>query len=580
MENKSSLSTLWKKTSPPKTPLVIGIFLSLINTACSLIIPLIIKEQIEVLTSGFSVSLLTIIIILFLLELTSMSISLYLLAFVGQKIVARLREKIWGKLLRLDVEFYNSNQTGEIISRVTNDTSVTMNLLSTDIADLFSGILSIIGSLVILFILDIPMTLALLSLIPLILFIVLPIAKKIYKVSYEQQEKTSKFSGFLSNVLSNIRLVKAYNAETIEIDYGKKHIDSLYKNGLKRAKIEAILIPLLTSIITLMIVGVVGLGSYRVNSGYLTSGELMAFILYLFQIVAPVGTFSRFITNVQSASGATQRIFDILEKKEENTQIKATPIQSKPEMGILKFDNISFKYNEKPVLKNISIEIMPNTTTAIVGASGVGKSTLFYLLERFYAPDQGDIVLNGVSYTAIDLNQWRGLFSYVSQDSDIVSGTIRENILYGNSNILAEKDIIDACILANCHDFIMELPDGYDTQVGERGANLSGGQKQRITIARALLRNSPFLLLDEATANLDSESENAIRNSLNTLLTGRTTIIIAHRISTIQNADQIVVLNKGEICGIGTHKELMQKNETYINLVRHSKSNEIKKVMS
>ncbi|KXJ37621.1 multidrug ABC transporter permease [Bacillus spizizenii] len=580
MENKSSLGTLWKKTSPPKTPLVIGILLSLINTACSLIIPLLIKEQIEVLTSGFSASLLTIIIILFLLELTSMSISLYLLAFVGQKIVARLREKIWGKLLKLDVDFYNRNQTGEIISRVTNDTSVTMNLLSTDIADLFSGILSIIGSLVILFILDIPMTLALLSLIPLILFIVLPIAKKIYKVSYEQQEKTSKFSGFLSNVLSNIRLVKAYNAERIEIDYGNKHIDSLYKNGLKRAKIEAILIPLLTSIITLMIVGVVGFGSYRVNSGYLTSGELMAFIMYLFQIVAPVGTFSRFITNVQSASGATQRIFDILEKKEENTQRIATPVKSKPEMGILNIDNISFKYNEKPVLKNISIEIKPNTTTAIVGASGVGKSTLFYLLERFYVPDQGDIILNGVSYTDIDLNQWRGMFSYVSQDSDIVSGTIRENILYGNSTVLSEKDIIDACILANCHDFIMELPDGYDTQVGERGANLSGGQKQRITIARALLRNSPFLLLDEATANLDSESENAIRNSLNNLLTGRTTIIIAHRISTIQNADQIVVLNKGEICGIGTHKELMQKNETYINLVKHSKSNEVKEVMS
>lgn len=573
MKRKSGLHTLWKKTTPPKMPLIIGVLLSLINTTCSLIIPLIIKDQIEALTSGFSSKLLTVIIILFITELISMSISLYLLAFVGQKIVARLREKIWRKLLKLNVDFYSSNQTGELISRVTNDTTVTMNLLSTDIADLLSGVLSIIGSVVILFMLDVPMTLALLSLIPLILFIVLPIAKTIYKVSYEQQEKTSKFSGYLSNILSNIRLVKAYNAEKIEIKYGNKHIDSLYKNGLKRAKIEAILIPLLTCIITLMIVGVIGLGSYRVHSGYLSSGELMAFILYLFQIVAPIGTFSRFITNVQSASGATQRIFEILEKKEENSQG-----MSMPQMGFLKINNISFKYNEKPVLKNINIEIEPCTTTAIVGASGVGKSTLFYLLERFYDPDEGDILLNEVSYTDIDLNQWRRMFSYVSQDSNIVSGTIRENILYGNSNILDEKDIINACILANCHEFIMELPAGYDTQVGERGVNLSGGQKQRIAIARALLRDSPFLLLDEATANLDSESENAIRDSLNNLLIGRTTIIIAHRISTIQNADQIVVLDKGVICGVGTHEELLQKNKVYTNLVKHSHSNETEKI--
>lgn len=559
-QHEGSLKKIWHHTNPPKVRLAIGIILSLLNTSCSLIIPLILKNQVEQLSRSFSVSLLLPLVFLLIIEFITMSVSVYLLASVGQKVVRNLRVKLWEKLLKLKINFYNKNESGEIVSRLTNDTSVTMNLLSSEIAELLSGALSVFGSIVILFILDVPMTSVLLSSIPIILFIILPISKRIYNVSFAQQEKVSKFSGLISKIISEMRLVKAYNAEEKELKRGIKYIDELYINGLRRARIEAILIPSLGTVISLTIVVIIGYGAYRVNQGYLTSGELLAFIMYLIQIVVPVGTIGTFITNVQSASGATKRIFDIMGQEEEAVQ---SGEDVSPNTGYLTIQDLHFKYTDQLILKNVSFEIKPNTTTAVVGPSGVGKSTLFYLIERFYEPTSGTVKYNGIDYLDINLKAWRTLFSYVSQDSTIISGTIRDNIIYGMDESVDEERIIKASIMANCHEFISDFPNAYDTEVGERGVNLSGGQKQRIAIARAFLRNSPFLLLDEATANLDSKSENAIKEAIDVLSRGRTTIVIAHRISTIQNADQIIVLENGEVSGIGKHKDLIKNNKMY-----------------
>ncbi|MDT2048431.1 ABC transporter ATP-binding protein [Priestia flexa] len=558
-----TLRDLWKETNPPKFMLYLGVFLSVVNTATSLIIPLVLKSQLDAIVNGFSYELLLKMIILFILELLSMSLSIYFLGIVGQRVVLNIRKRIWDKLLKLEVDFYNKNQSGEVVSRVTNDTTVTMNLLSTEMADLFSGMLSIVGAVIILFFLDVPMTLVLLSVIPVVLLVILPISAVIERVSYERQEYMSKFTGYLSKILSEIRLVKSYSAEGLEYKSGEEYMLSLYKNGVRATKIEAILIPLLSIVITSTILLVTVYGAYRVQSGYISSGELLAFILYLFQIVAPVTTIGRFITNLKSATGATKRIFDILKEKEE----RDLQSNSEPSFGDLTLHNVSFKYDNKPVLKNISFTIKPNTLTAIVGSSGSGKSTLFFLLERFYHPHEGEIYLNGKSHMDINIDKWRKMFSYVSQDSPLMAGTIKENILYGTIGDISQDEITKACILANCHSFIKELPEGYDTKLGERGVNLSGGQRQRIAIARAFLRNTPFLLLDEATANLDSQSESVITRAIEKLMYNRTTIVIAHRISTVKNANQIIVINDGNISGIGTHQELVCDNDLYQSLV-------------
>jgi ATP-binding cassette subfamily B protein AbcA/BmrA len=563
-EKSSNLKLLWDITNPPKSPFFLGTACALINTVCALIIPLVIKEQIEHLNGIIGLKELITLGSLFLLEIVSMFFALYLLSLVGQRLVANLRIKLWKKLLHLKLDFHNTNNSGELISRVTNDTTVTMNLLSADIAELLTGFLSIIGSIIILFILDVPMTLILISSIPITMLIVMPIAKKMEDISYKQQERISDLTGFLSQILSEIRLVKSYGSETYEYERGSERIEELYNNGMKKAKMEAILSPLLSAVLTIVIITIIGIGAYRVGKGFISSGELIAFILYLFQIVGPVGTVSHFVTNLKSATGATERIYNILQEEEENLRSdRDKKIHIK---GNISIENLCFSYKEKQVLNNISFSAHPDTLTAIVGPSGVGKSTLFYLLERFYEPQSGGIYIDGISQKDISVGEWRSWISYVSQDCSILASTIKENLTYGIAREVSEEEIRHAADLANCTEFIEEMSEGFNTMIGERGINLSGGQKQRIAIARAFLKDAPILLLDEATANLDINSEKMIKESLKTLMKGRTTLIITHRLSTIKDANQIIVLDKEGVSGIGIHEELIKGNKLYINL--------------
>lgn len=564
---KQGFKKLLKNTNPPKKLLFLGILLTLITTICSLLVPLLLKQQIENIENGISTILVIKLIGLTIIEILTMAFSLYTLTIVGQQIVLSLRKKLWKKIINMDIEFHNNNESGKISSRMINDTSVTMNLLSVEFAELFGGILSIVGATCILFFLDIPLTLVLLSSIPIMIILIMPISKALGKLSFIYQEKVSNLSGYITKMASEIRLVKAYQTEEDEYEKGKILIEELYKNGIKKAKIESILVPIMQTVMSITILGIVGFGAYRVSLGYISTGELMAFLLYIFQIVTPIGSIGKFITNYQAALGASERIFNILEKNDERIMNQGKNSLSTIN-GTLEVIDLSFSYGEKPILNNISFKLSPNTTTALVGASGVGKSTLFYLIERFYTPTKGDLKINDVSFKDVSLNDWRKMFSYVSQDIQIISGTIRENIIYGCNYYVDEATLIKVAKQAYCYDFIMSLSDKFETKLGERGINLSGGQKQRIAIARALLRNTPFLLLDEATANLDSESEAHIQKALESLLINRTTVVIAHRISTIENADQIIVLSEGKVSQIGTHKDLIYSNAIYKKLAK------------
>ncbi|EPC8422625.1 ABC transporter ATP-binding protein [Bacillus wiedmannii] len=565
-ENNFSIKKMWKITNPSKIHFISGLVLSIVSSVISLIIPLLIKDIMDELSKGISFGLISQISILLILEIIFSAFSLYLLSKVGEEIVKNLRDKLWGKFLKLPVKYYNDNKSGEMVSRITSDTTAIVNIISSEIVDLITSCITLVLSLIILFTLDVPMTLVLILVVPITLFIVIPLGEKVYDLSFQEQNKMSQLTAYLSQTLSEIKLVKSYNTELKETENGKKHFDFLYMNGIKRAKINSILTPVLGTFTTIVLIGVVGFGAWRVDQGLISSGELVAFLLYLFQIMSPFIQMNHFLTSFQEAKGSMKRLFEILEEEEEVQVVTKTCIGSPTQ---LEFKDVSFRYDEKEnVIEDISFKIKKGSLTALVGPSGSGKSTVFSLIERFYDPTNGDILLDDVSYENIHVEEWRQKFSYVSQDTPIFSGTIRDNILYGKNDKVTDDKLIEIATFANAHEFIVGLSDGYNTQVGERGNQLSGGQKQRIAIARALMRDADFLLLDEATANLDSDSEKQVQKAINTLIHKQTTFVIAHRLSTIVHADQIIVLEDGRITGFGTHDELLSNHEYYHKVIK------------
>lgn len=388
-----------------------------------------------------------------------------------------------------------------------------------------------------------------------------------YKISKNIQQQTADFTSILTQVISEIRLMKSYTAENIEKENGEKIIDQLFRFGLKEAKVYSILQPIVGLITMLTLVLIIGFGGMRVASGALTSGELVAYILYLFQIIMPASLIAQFFTRLQKTMGAMERLNQIM--KEESEPSTRSLVNINPNLPII-LDQVDFTYAEgEKVLHSVSFSIEPGKTIAIVGPSGSGKTTLFSLLLRFYEPTEGQIRLGDTPISKFSLKDWRSLFGYVLQDSPLIAGTIRDNICYGIRHKVSDDEIIAAAKLANAHSFIMELPKQYDTEVGERGIKLSDGQRQRIAIARAFLHDPKILMLDEATSNLDSTSEQAIQQSLKQLMANRTTLVIAHRLSTVVDADQIIVLEQGKVTGIGKHHTLINNHPLYRKMVEH-----------
>ncbi|GGD15202.1 multidrug ABC transporter permease [Pontibacillus salipaludis] len=542
--------------------MVVAVAFSVLSTIVGLIIPLLTKGFIDDFTlESFKWGYVAGLFVIFLLQAIASGVSIFLLNYVGQQIVASLRTKVWDKHIKLPVSFYDQTKTGEMISRIINDTSIVKNLITEHVTNFFTGLISIIGSIVILLYLDWKMTIVMLIAVPLAVGIILPLGRKMYKISRSLQDETATFTSTTSQTLSEIRLVKASNAEGREFNKGQKGIFYLFQYGVKEAKIQAVIGPLMTLVMMAMLVIVLGYGGFRVSSGALTAGDLVAFILYLFQIVVPLSQFTNFFTQFQKAVGATERIVDILSHEEEPLVKGISLGEGKAPITL---NEVQFAYDpSEPVLKDVSFTVSPNAVTAVVGPSGSGKTTLFSLFERFYSPTKGEIMYNNTPIDSFSLQEWRSQIGYVSQESPIIAGTIRENIVYGLDQEPTEEEIRQAARMAYADEFITGFPAGYDTEVGERGIKLSGGQRQRIGIARALIRDPHILLLDEATSSLDSKAEMVVQKALDNLMKDRTTIVIAHRLSTVVNADQIVFLDQGKVTGIGNHRELYQSHTTY-----------------
>lgn len=489
----------------------------------------------------------------------------YLSGVAGQRLILDLRTDLYDHVLALSNSYFKKNQSGSIVSRVINDVAVAQNMVGNALTNLWMSILSLVVVIFIMFSMDWKMTLISMVAFPAYLYVQKNMRTKARLTSRQIQRDTAEMAGEISERLTAVDLIKVFTGEKFELRMFFKKARKLYQSTVDNVKISAIvqmMSGLLTSIGPVI---VVWYGSSRVLSGTLTVGAMTAFYMYLGQLYQPIAQLSDLDIVVANSLAAIDRIFELFDERPEIKE-RENAIELGRVKGMIEFDDVTFGYdNDNPILKHISVNIQPGQRVALVGHSGAGKSTFVSLIPRFYDVVSGSIKVDGYDVRDVTLKSLRRQIGMVMQDTVLFNGTIYENILYGNPQA-SKKEVIAAAKAADAHEFIMSLPNGYNTEVGERGTKLSGGQKQRIAIARAFLKNPPILILDEATSALDSQAENLIQDALNRLMRGRTTIIIAHRLSTIIDADVILVLEDGVVVERGTHSELLKRKGIYYEL--------------
>ncbi len=490
----------------------------------------------------------------------------YMAHIAGWGVVADVRKHVYQHVQRLSLRFYEDKQTGQMMSRIVNDTDLFEMLIAHAVPDIIVNILTLVGVGTMLMLMN--WKLGLLSLIPVpfVILVMRGYAKKVRPAFRRRQAELGQLNATLNDNISGIREIKAFTREDAEAQRISLGIDNYRRSLLYALKMMAIFQPLVDFTSSLGVLVVIYFGGMLVNDGALPVADLVAFFLYLELLYTPIRVLSDAWERIQEALASADRVDELLQ---ESPEIKEHPDAirlAKRARGEIVFENVSFAYTAGDmVLENINIEIGAGQMVALVGPTGVGKSTLVSLIPRFYDPVAGAVRLDGIDTRDLELESLRQQISIVLQDVFLFHGTVRENIQFGNPEA-SEADIIHAAQVANADAFIRELPDGYDTLIGERGVKLSGGQKQRLSIARAVLKNAPVLILDEATSSVDTETELLIQEALERLMEGKTTIIIAHRLSTVRNADKIIVLESTQIAESGTHQELVSIGGLYNRL--------------
>ncbi len=542
--------------------IIVGIILMIISIFFSLYMPIILQGFIDNIANIDYVIILKLIgCIVGMLVFASLYRYIFSFSFSKYHRKRNIPYRIYAGALMKDINWHNSTHSGEVSSRIMNDASVLINFLADDLVGLFYNVFMVAGSLTMMFVIDWFITLIFLGAAPLILLTVRPISAVIYKLSEQKAFFAARINSYFVETISQIKLVKAYGKEKYESERGNAMFKDILAISKKNIVIQTILTPIMGAIALTLVLGVVLIGSLRVSYGFVTAGSLIAIVIYVFNMLQPVQDIASFFINLNSIKGTTQKLMLMLTENGEDVNCGA----SIKRVENLTFQDVVFKYkdNENIVLEGINIDIKRGEKVALIGESGAGKSTIFSLMERFYEPLSGKIMADGNIYSQYSLDSWRNLFGYVSQDNPLISGTIKENILYGVNRHVTEEELNRVVQDTKLNDLLDLLPDKVDAQVGEAGNRLSGGQKQRIAIARAILRNPEYLLLDEATANLDIESEENIQDTIRNLFRDKTTIVIAHHLATVINADKVIVLENGKITGVGSHEELYKNNSYY-----------------
>ena len=480
------------------------------------------------------------------------------------KIDRNFRKLVWRKLLHSPISLFDKEKPNELVSRTAADTANISIMFSYVIPSTIAMLYFTYITIQELFTYHKSLGIIQLIYIPIYLVLTIWYGSWQYKTNRKVQEKLSKLTQFLSELLGNMSLIKAFANENKEEKRGKNIIEGFYKVSLVRSIIDWAETPVSGILSLIQSVIVIVSGIYLVSRDIITIDIWIGYFLYVDMLYGVLNTFVYMYLDVKRSQGATARIAELLDGEEED--YSGSKLLEEVDNNLI-FENVSFGYGEKQVLSNISFKVPYGKTTAIVGESGGGKTTILSLIQRFYEPNSGEIKFGNTSIKDFNLKEWRNIFSYVSQDSPLLSGTIKENIMYGVEREVSEEELIEVSKIANLLEVINIFPNGFETQVGEGGCKLSGGQRQRIAIARALLRDSQVLLLDEPTTNLDNQSEKSIQEAMDNLLKDRTTIVIAHDLSTVKDANQIVVIDSGEIKGIGSHDELLKTNEIYKLLV-------------
>lgn len=571
--NLGALRALWPFVRRYQATMLAAIGALVVTAMISLTLPIAVRRvvdgfetsAVELLDSYFTAAFL----IALLLALGT-GLRYYLVTRLGERVVADIRKAVFDRVIGLSPSFYEKIMTGEVLSRITTDTTLILSVIGSSISIAARNALILVGGLVLLFFTSAKLAGLVLLLVPLIVVPIIVLGRRLRSLSRENQDWIANSSGSASEALLSVQTVQAFTHEAASSAAFGEVTEQSYRSAQKRIKTRAAMTVIVIALVFAGVVGVLWIGARDVRAGSMTVGELVQFVIYAVMVAGAVGALSEIWGELQRAAGATERLIELL-TAEDSIYDPTSPVMLDGTVkGKVVFDNVEFRYPARPeqaALNNVSLTVEPGETVALVGPSGAGKSTVIQLLLRFYDPTSGKITIDGQDLRDLARSEFRRHIALVPQEPVIFADTARENIRFGRPDA-TDAEVEDAARAAAAHEFLTKLPEGYESQVGERGVMLSGGQKQRIAIARAILRDAPILLLDEATSALDAESEVAVQKAVERLAEGRTTLVVAHRLATVKKADRILVFEGGCIVAVGTHESLVKEGGLYARLAK------------